>query len=58
MACCDCLNKVVKTRAGVLDLSQAIQRVVPVTLQVLQTVDNPEVLWPMATLVSNIIIKV
>lgn len=41
MACCECLGKVVKTRARVVDLGQTIQRVVPVALQVLQTVDNP-----------------
>ena len=58
MRCCECLNKVIKTRVGVIDLGYAIQKVIPIALHVLQSVDNPEVLWPMVTLVSNIILKV
>lgn len=58
MGCCHCLNKVITLRANAIDLSKTIQRVVPVALLVFQTVDNPEVLWPMVTLVSNIILKV
>ena len=58
MGCSECLNKVIKTRSDVLNLSATIQRVVPVALLVFQRVDNPEVLWPMVNLVSNIILKV
>lgn len=58
MGCCQCLNKIILQRSAAIDLQNAIQRVVPVSLVVFQKIDNPEVLWPMVTLISNIITKV
>jgi hypothetical protein len=58
MGCCQCLNKIILQRSGAIDMQNAIQRVVPVSLLVFQKIDNPEVLWPMVTLISNIIVKV
>ena len=35
-----------------------MQRVLPVSLGIFQNIDNPEILWPMINLISNIIVKV
>jgi hypothetical protein len=53
--CCQCLNKVTVHRPEALDLQQVVARVVPVSLQVLGRVDDPEVLWPVVTLISTVI---
>jgi hypothetical protein len=58
MGCCQCLNKIILQRSGAINLGTTIHRVVPVSLQIFQITDNPEVLWPMVNLISNIITKV
>lgn len=58
VGCCQCLNKMIMTRADSLDLQQIVQRAVPVSLLVFGKVDNPEVLWPMVNLVANVISRV
>jgi len=58
MGCCQCLNKIILQRSAAIDMQQAIQRVVPVSLMIFQKIDTPSVLWPMVTLISNIIVKV
>lgn len=58
MNCCQCLNKVVVQRTAAIDLRALVQRVVPVALGIFQIIDNPEILWPMVTLISNTIVKV
>jgi hypothetical protein len=58
MSCCQCLNKIVSTRTAAIDLRGLVQRVLPVSLGIFQRIDSPEVLWPMVSLLSNVIVKV
>jgi hypothetical protein len=57
-SCCQCLNKIVSQRANAIDLRVLVQRVFPVALAIFQRVDSPEVLWPMVSLLSNVMMKV
>jgi hypothetical protein len=45
-------------RTAAIDLRALVQRVVPLALGIFQIIDNPEILWPMVTLISNTIVKV
>ena len=58
MGCCQCLNKIIVQKGQAIDLQTVVERSVPISLFVLGVVQNPEVLWPMVNLVSNIVSRV
>lgn len=57
-SCCQCLNKIVSQRGTALDLRSLVQRVFPVALGIFQHVSAPSVLWPMVSLLSNLMMRV
>ena len=57
VGCCQCLNKLVTRRQQAIDLQEVVHRAVPVLLAALGTIDNPDVLWPIVTLVAGVVAK-
>lgn len=51
------LNKIVTLKSQVIDLASIIKQLFPVAANMFTKIDNPEVLWPMVNLISNVITK-
>jgi hypothetical protein len=57
VGCCQCLNKLITRRTEAIDLKEVVQRAVPVLMGALGSIDNPDVLWPIVTLVSGVVAR-
>lgn len=51
------LNKIVSLKFQVIDLGNIIKLLFPVAINMFNKFDNPDVLWPMVNLISNVITK-
>ncbi len=51
------LNKIVSLKFQVIDLANIIKLLFPVAINMFNKFDNPDVLWPMVNLISNVITK-
>jgi hypothetical protein len=54
--CCQSLDRIIVTRKYVLN-GEVIRKIFPIAINTFQNAENPEILWPMVNLISNIIIK-
>ena len=57
MHSCQALNKIVNKKGHLVDISVLIQKIFPVSVGLFAKTDNPDVLWPMVALISNLITK-
>ena len=54
---CFSLNKIVSLRTAAVDCGYVLHKVFPVAITVFNHTDNPEILWPLITLISSLLTK-
>ena len=54
---CYSLNKIVALRTSAMDCGYVLHKVFPVAIKVFNRTDNPEILWPLITLISTLLTK-
>lgn len=58
LECCLAVKTIVLEKSSDLDMTQAVQKIVPVAIALCSSNDATQVLWPMITLISKILTKV
>lgn len=58
MECCLAIKTIVLEKSSEIDVSFAVQKIIPVAIRLCSTVESVQVVWPMITLISKMISKV
>lgn len=58
LECCLAVKTIILAKPDQLDLGFAVQKILPVAINLCSSVDNTQVLWPMLTLITKILSKV